>query len=276
MTSIHPSEDPQWGWLVPTLNCADLGVTLAFYEKLGFVRFGGNPDRDEGWAMIRNGLIEVHLFTAAHCPADGLNFRGGDAGGIRAALAARGLTATRVDGPTSFTHTDPDGRGVFFDIGEPEVSQFQGGQPLTLPLPDGVDLEDRELDLGNFTWCLVCENLQATADFYCAMGFTAAGGEPENGWAILARADHLPSPGKRLGAMHLSLFHDMIPKDMLNFRGGNVAAIAKVLGERGVDLCDEVKTGEDGTESLSITDPDGRPVFFDTTPAERLYAAESA
>jgi hypothetical protein len=76
---------------------------------------------------------------------------------------------------------------------------------------------------------------------------------------------------------HLSLFsgaftRNWAPEDcMLNFRGGHVAAIADTLGARGIDLCDGVKLGEDGGESLLIKDPDDRAVFFDTTPPERLY-----
>jgi catechol 2,3-dioxygenase-like lactoylglutathione lyase family enzyme len=266
--SIYPSEQPQWGWLVPCLDCSDLGATLEFYEKLGFVRIGGEPEN--GWAIIHSGPFELHLFSSMG-PGDLLNFRGGDVEGIRAAFAEHGLSPIGEDGPTSFTYTDPDGGRVFFDIGEPEISQLQSGQPLTIPLPDGVEPDQRALDLGNFSWCLTCEDLQATIDFYGAMGFPMVGGDPAHGWAILARIDHPPDPGRRLGALHLSLFSGMGPMDMLNFRGANVTVIADALSARGIQLGDGVTIGGDGGESLRIKDPDDRTVFFDTTPPERLY-----
>ena len=42
--------------------------------------------------------------------------------------------------------------------------------------------------------------------------------------------------------------------------------------ERGVDLGDGLVTAEDGGESIILTDPDGRPVYLDTSPPERLYS----
>ena len=49
MPSIHPSEDPALGWLVPCLAVKDLSASLDFYAKLDLVRYGGNPA--ENWAM---------------------------------------------------------------------------------------------------------------------------------------------------------------------------------------------------------------------------------
>lgn len=93
-----------------------------------------------------------------------------------------------------------------------------------------------------------------------------------SGWAILARPDHPPVLGKRRVTPYLSLFQGKIPADTLNFRGGNVEEIAATLEARGVAIGDGVKTSADGGESLLLTDPDDRPVFFDTAPAERLSA----
>lgn len=269
MPSIFPSETPQWGWVVLNLNCPDLKNTMAFYEKLGFDQFGGEVDKN--WAMLRNGLVEIHLFQG-FIKMDMLNYRGGDFAGIRAALDAAELKEIATQGPQSFTLQDPDGRHVFFDIGEPEVSQLKAGQILTIPLPDGQELDQRRLDLGNFSWCLSCKELSTTANFYSKLGFQSSGGMPSQGWQILARADHQPTPKRRVQTVHLSLFQGMIPEDTLNFRGGNVSEIADQLAAQGIDLKDGVKVAEDGGESLLITDPDGRPVFFDTTPPERLYS----
>ena len=266
MTSIHPSERPQWGWLVPILSCKDLGSTLAFYERAGFTRIGGEPEK--GWAIIRNGPFELHLFTG-FTERDLLNFRGGDHQGMRAALAGHFVETKRV-GSTSFICADPEGREVFFDTGEREVSNFQHGQPLSVALPEGSTLQEREVDLGNFSWCISCRDLDAGIAFYSAMGLEPVGGKPEDGWAVLARRDHAPVPGKRLDALYLTLFSGEQTKDALSFRGGDIRAIAARLAEGGIELGEGVMSGEDGRESLLAKDPDGRPLFFETSPEERL------
>ena len=82
--------------------------------------------------------------------------------------------------------------------------------------------------------------------------------------------------------MYLSLFSGVFARDwkpercMLTFRGGHVAAIADVLRARGIDTGEGLKVGADGGEHLLIEDPDGRPVFFDTTPSDRLYEDASS
>ena len=48
--------------------------------------------------------------------------------------------------------------------------------------------------------------------------------------------------------------------------GGDLAAIRSALTERGL-----VIASEEGEQSYTFKDPDGRDVFFDTTPPERLY-----
>jgi catechol 2,3-dioxygenase-like lactoylglutathione lyase family enzyme len=270
MPSIHPSENPPLGWLVPCLAVADLTASLDFYAKLDLVRYGGDPK--ENWAMLRSRAVEIHLFEG-HIPKDLLNFRGGDPEAIRSALAERGLAIASEQGPGSFTVLDPDGREVFFDTCAEEIAAYESGQPLTAPVPEKDVHAGPGLDLGNLTCCLDCAELEATRGFYRSLGLVPAGGVPEEGWAILARADHMPAPGKRLVGTSLSLFRDMIPEDMLNLRGGNVGSIAETIAGRGVDLLDGVQTAPDGGECLLVRDPDGRAVFFDTTPPERLYAS---
>ncbi len=268
MTSIHPSEQPQLGWLVPCLAVQDLKNSLEFYAKFGLLQYGG--DVAEDWAMLRNRAIEIHLFQG-HIPRDLLNFRGGEPDEIRAALSERGLTVRTVLGERSFIFDDPDHREVFFDSGPSEVAAYQSGQPLTGAIPEEDVHVGTGIDLGNLTCCLACTHLKITKEFYEHLGLVPAGGDPEEGWLILARRDHLPDPGKRLMTTSLSLFQDMIPRDTLNFRGGHVAESAEALAAAGLDARDEVKVAADGGECLLIMDPDERPVFFDTTPPERLY-----
>jgi catechol 2,3-dioxygenase-like lactoylglutathione lyase family enzyme len=270
MTCMHPSETPPLGWLVPCLAVKDLQASLAFYAALDLHPYGG--DAAEGWCMLRNRAVEVHVFQD-HIPKDLLNFRGGDPAALRAAFAQRGLQIAREEGPRSFSLQDPDGREVFFDSGEEECAHYEQGAQLCA-LPPGQDAHAGSgLDLGNLACCLACEDLAATAAFYETLGLVPAGGERTQGWAVLGRRDHVTPFGTRSLETHVSLFQGMIPSDMLNLRGGNVGAIAGVLLERGLDLGEGVKTGPDGGESLLLSDPDGRPVFLDTTPPERLYEA---
>lgn len=268
MPSIHPSENPALGWLVPCLAVKDLEASLDFYAKLDLVRYGGDPA--ERWAMLRNRAIEIHLFQG-HIPRDLLNFRGGDLPAIRAHLDGLGLVIDSEQGPQSVIYRDPDGREVFFDSSPEETREYESGLALT----GGVPLADvhagEGLDLGNLAWCLNCESLAATAAFYETLGLVRHLGEPDAGWAIYGRVDHPAALGSRLVTTALSLFEGVIPADTVNFRGGNVGAIARALEAKGVDLKDGVQTAPDGGESLFLADPDGRPILFDTTPPERLY-----
>ncbi len=267
MPSIHPSEDPPLGWLVPCHAVKDLEASLSFYAKLDFVRYGGDPA--EGWAMLRSRAVEIHLFQG-HIEKDLLNFRGGDTKAIRDVLTDRGLAVASEQGEFSFIYKDPDDREVFFDTGPAETAEYLSGQLLTAPFGDG-DIHDGDgMDLGNLTCCLACADLAKTSAFYETLGLVPAGGDPKLGWSIFARRDHLPKPGTRMLTTYLSLFQDMIPADLLNFRGGDVAAIAEKLGEAGVDLQEGVREAPDGGRSLLIYDPDEHPLFFDTTPPERL------
>jgi len=270
MVSIHPSETPPLGWLVPCLAVSDLAASLEFYAKLDLVPYGGSPS--EGWSMLRNRAIEIHMFQG-HIPRDLLNFRGGDTNVIRNALLGRGLEVSTVQSEWSFTYVDPDGREVFFDTSDEELEDYAAGKPLTGPIPENDVHSGPGLDLGNLTYCCACEDLVATSEFYQTLGLVRAGGEPTSGWEILARTDHRPVPGKRVTATYLSLFEGLIPSDVLNLRGGDVSAIARTLAERGLDLGEGVQTGDDGGESLMLADPDGHTVFLDTMVPERLYGS---
>jgi catechol 2,3-dioxygenase-like lactoylglutathione lyase family enzyme len=268
MPSIHSSERPPLGWLVPCLAVDDLSASLEFYARLDLLPYGG--DVAENWAMLRNRAIEIHLFQG-HIPRDLLNFRGGDPEAIRAALRERGLEVAAEEGPASFIYLDPDGREVFFDTSPEEQRHYEAGHPLTSSFPgDDVQASDG-LDLGNLACCLACGDLRETVAFYETLGLVRGGGEPESGWAIMSRIDHPPVFGRRQITPCISLFEGMIPSDLLNFRGGHVSAIAGVLAERGADLGTGVTVAEDGGESILLRDPDGRGLLLDTTPRERLY-----
>jgi catechol 2,3-dioxygenase-like lactoylglutathione lyase family enzyme len=268
MPSIHPSESPPLGWLIPCLAVTDLKASLDWWAKLDLEMYGGNVE--ENWAMLRNRAVEIHLFQG-HIEKDLLNFRGGDVAAIRAAFLERGLTSKGEESFAKWTFADPDGREVFLDASPEEVADYEAGKYTTIPF-GGDDVHAGEgMDLGNFTVCLNCADLAATSKFYETVGLVPTMGEPENGWSILTRVDHPPKFGERMSTTSLSLFQGMIPADTLNFRGGNVAEIAATLADRGVDIGDGIQTAPDGGESLFILAPDDHPILFDTSPPERLY-----
>lgn len=268
MPSIHPSENPPLGWLIPCLAVKDLAASLEFYAKFDLLPYGGNVD--EGWAMLRSRAVEVHLFHG-HIDKDVLNFRGGDLPVVREALLGRGLKRRGEESFAAWTFVDPDDRDIFFDSSPEETADYAAGRHTSIPFGGDDPHAGDGMDLGNFTVCLNCPDLATTSRFYETMGFVPTAGDPASGWSILTRPDHPAKFGERMDTTSLSLFSGMIPKDTLNLRGGNVAEIAATLAERGVDLGDGVQVAPDGGESLFLMDPDGRAILFDTSPPERLY-----
>lgn len=114
-----------------SLNVADLDVSRAFYEKLGFEVKGG--DADAGYLILRNGDAIIGLF---HGMFDGniLTFNPGlnnameqldsftDVRVIQANLGDSGIELdSAVDpdagdsGPAHIALTDPDGNAILID-----------------------------------------------------------------------------------------------------------------------------------------------------------------
>jgi catechol 2,3-dioxygenase-like lactoylglutathione lyase family enzyme len=112
--------------------------------------------------------------------------------------------------------------------------------------------------LGWLVPCLAVADVKTTVDWYAKLDFVPYGGEIENNWAML-----------RNRAIEIHVFHEHIPKDLLNFRGGDRKAIRAVMAERGLAVDAEPVPG-----SFIYHDPDGREVFFDSSPEEeRAYAS---
>ncbi|MFJ7589046.1 VOC family protein [Streptomyces sp. NPDC097617] len=112
-----------------SLTVRDLDASRAFYEKLGFAVFGGNPE--QGWLILKNGDVVIGLFVGMF-EKNMLTFNPGwdsdataldpftDIREVQRRLKARGVEfATEVDesgsGPGSFLIVDPDGNPVLFD-----------------------------------------------------------------------------------------------------------------------------------------------------------------
>ena len=108
------------GWLDVCLRVADVAVSRAYYEGLGFRPVEG--DDAQGWAVMVNGEARIGLYEAVHMEGDAfsLNFRGGDVVAIAADLKAKGYAFHKDlhlsnQGGASARLMDPDGHAIFFD-----------------------------------------------------------------------------------------------------------------------------------------------------------------
>lgn len=147
------------------------------------------------------------------------------------------------------------------------------------------------IQLGWPSLCLKAGRFAETLEFYKKLGFRVVGGQPEHGWATLANG---PTAFAVMGFMKANV---------MNLRGGNVAAIAEELSRRGFSvyhlggtdptsseavrepgprLYDPTKwpasmhTGKDGQPlptagagDFLVDDPDGHSLYFDSVPVER-------
>lgn len=112
-----------------SLSVADLGASLDFYTKLGFVATGGNVD--DGWLILKNGETTLGLFHGMF-ERNMLTFNPGltarmerlehftDVREIQSRLSAAGLVVDSAIEPESagagsITLIDPDGNPVLID-----------------------------------------------------------------------------------------------------------------------------------------------------------------
>jgi catechol 2,3-dioxygenase-like lactoylglutathione lyase family enzyme len=112
-----------------SLAVKDLAASRAFYEKLGFRAFGGNPKQN--WLIMQNESTTIGLFQGMF-DKNMLTFNPGwdraantlsdfdDVREIQRRLKAEGLTLmTSADestsGPASLVLVDPDGNPILID-----------------------------------------------------------------------------------------------------------------------------------------------------------------
>jgi catechol 2,3-dioxygenase-like lactoylglutathione lyase family enzyme len=112
-----------------SLTVKDLAASRAFYEKLGFAAFGGDPDQK--WLILKNGTTVIGLFEGMF-EQNLLTFNPGwdadakelpeftDVRELQARLEAEGVPIeTRADpttsGPAHFVVVDPDGNPILVD-----------------------------------------------------------------------------------------------------------------------------------------------------------------
>ena len=112
-----------------SLTVKDLAASQAFYEKLGFAPFGGDPSQK--WLILKRGTTVIGLFEGMF-EKNMLTFNPGwdadaqpmaaftDVRELQARLEAQGVAfTTKADpattGPAHFVIEDPDGNPILVD-----------------------------------------------------------------------------------------------------------------------------------------------------------------
>ena len=112
-----------------SLAVKDIAASKAFYEKLGFKKFGGNEAQN--WLILKNGSVVIGLFQGMF-ERNILTFNPGWSGDAQALekftdireiqkqLKAQGVALTTeadagTKGPASVTMVDPDGNPILLD-----------------------------------------------------------------------------------------------------------------------------------------------------------------
>lgn len=113
-----------------SLNVKDIAASKAFYEKLGFTKFGG--DIAQNWLIMKNSDDHIIGLFQGMFPNNILTFNPGwdqnsntissftDVRELQRQLKGQGIAfATEADetttGPASFVITDPDGNTILVD-----------------------------------------------------------------------------------------------------------------------------------------------------------------
>ena len=109
------------------------------------------------------------------------------------------------------------------------------------------------MELGRFEMCLNVRDPAASRAFYETLGFAAVGGSSSDAYLIV-----------RNEAVSVGLYQGHIGENLLNFRGGDVFAIAAALEAAGLTLETPVEVEPDGTHGATLRDPDGNLIYFNT------------
>jgi predicted lactoylglutathione lyase len=119
----------QLGNFSVSLAVKDIGVSRAFYEKLGFTAWGG--DQEQNWLILKNGSTVIGLFQGMF-ERNILTFNPGwdsdakqlsefaDIRDLQRDLKAQGIQLLSeadeaTSGPASFMLEDPDGNQLLVD-----------------------------------------------------------------------------------------------------------------------------------------------------------------
>ena len=116
----------------------------------------------------------------------------------------------------------------------------------------------RPPDIGTCTVCFNVRDVKLASEFYAKLGFSVTAGSLAENWVVVER-----------GNFKLGLYQGHIESNLLNFRGGDVFAIARYLEAQGLKLLAPAQVEPDGSAGATIADPDGNLIYFNTAPGEQ-------
>jgi len=112
--------------------------------------------------------------------------------------------------------------------------------------------------------CLNVKDIARSHEFYTKLGFNEVEGDPGKNWLVLEK-----------GTFRVGLFQGFLPQNTINFRGGDITRVVRGLQAAGLEPYDVHFADGSGTGNAMLQDPDGNPIFFDTT-AKELKARKTA
>jgi catechol 2,3-dioxygenase-like lactoylglutathione lyase family enzyme len=237
------------------LNIKDIHESVSFYKKMGLEEVEG--DINENWLILTHGNLRLGLY---HGYGEGitLNFRGARINQIAQLLNEKGyLTKKEVikeDGCGSILLDDPDGYALFFDTSEEELDLIDEMKQH----PGRFSLKGKKIKLGRTDICLDVQILERSIEFYKNLGLDELEGDLNEGFMILGHSN-----------LRLGLFKGKSNEMTINFRGGDVFEVTKILKDKGFAFKDDAKENLEGGVSSTMFDPDGYFIFFDTSPEEK-------
>ena len=111
---------------------------------------------------------------------------------------------------------------------------------------------------GRFELCLDVADLGASLSFYRKLGFTLVSGSAASRVAVV-----------KWGNCRVGLYQGYLQENLINFRGGDIPAIAEHARAAGLSFEKEPFSGPDGSMAALVRDPDGNAIYFVSHPNER-------
>lgn len=120
------------------------------------------------------------------------------------------------------------------------------------------------MKLGAFSISLSVKDLQASKDFYEALGFETFAGDMVRNYLIMKNGNAL-----------IGLFQGMFPNNILTFNPGwdenankldsfdDVRQIQQMLTNKGIALTSKADESTSGPASIMLVDPDGNSILLD-------------
>lgn len=120
------------------------------------------------------------------------------------------------------------------------------------------------MNLGAFSVSLAVKDLAASRAFYEKLGFTQAGGDPDQNWLIL-----------RNGTTTIGLFQGMFDRNLMTFNPGwsweakpleeytDIRELQRDLKAAGMEFTSEADESTSGPAHFMLLDPDGNPILVD-------------